>query len=325
MSSKVRPPVLVTIGDPNGIGPEIAVKAAISLHESTSLRPVVIGDRHIVEPLASKAGFTVELVSGRWGSKDRSVDLFDAGQFDIASHTPGEINAAAGEATVGYVRIALELVKSGAGRAIVGCPHSETAVNLSGRRFSGYPALLAELLETGPDSVFLVLVGGGMRVVHVTLHEATAKAIDRLSPELIQRAVSAADVALRDLGIEKPRIGVFGINPHAGENGLFGDEDDRIVSPALTALRASGIDVYGPEGADTLLARKNFDAFVAMYHDQGHIPVKLLAGRTAAALSVGAGVLFSSVGHGAAFDIAGRDQADPDATLRAIHLVGGSV
>jgi 4-hydroxythreonine-4-phosphate dehydrogenase len=141
---------------------------------------------------------------------------------------------------------------------------------------------------------------------------------------LIERATQTADATLRKLRVEQPRIGLFGINPHAGEGGLFGDDDDRITVPAAKRLQALGLNVEGPLGADLMLGRRDFDAFVAMYHDQGHIPVKLLAGRNSAALSIGAGLLFSSVGHGSAFDIAGRGVAEPEAVLRSIQLLGGA-
>lgn len=317
-------PVLVTIGDPNGVGPEIAVKAAISLFDDSEFRPVLIGDKHIVEPLAKEAGFSLKSHQADWGGNSKSVDLFDVSKISIADYAPGIVSAAAGRATIEYVETALSLLKQKTGCGIVGCPHSETAVNSSGRKFSGYPNLLSELLGTGEDSVFLMLIGGGMRIVHATLHEAIGTALDRLTPELIENAAMAAHEALREFGIENPRIGMFGINPHAGENGLFGDEDDRIVAPAVVSLKARGIDVIGPEGADTMLMHKDVDVFVAMYHDQGHIPIKLMAGRKASALSIGGGVMFSSVGHGAAFDIAGKNIADPEPLIRAIRLVGGS-
>ena len=208
--------------------------------------------------------------------------------------------------------------------AIVACPHSETSVNAAGIPFSGYPSLLARLMNVPEDEVFLMLVGGGLRIVHVTLHERLHTALGRITSELIERATRTADAALRKLNIEQPRIGLFGINPHAGEGGLFGDDDDRITVPAAKRLQALGLNVEGPIGADLMLARCDFDAFVAMYHDQGHIPVKLLAGRNSAALSIGSGLLFSSVGHGSAFDIAGRGIAKPEAVLRSIQLLGGA-
>lgn len=318
-----RAPVLVSIGDPNGIGPEIAVKAAANLNDDRVCRPVIVGDRHVVEPIVKAIGFRVEANRADWGGDGKSVDLYDVDAIAPPDYSPGAVSAAAGKATVSYTQAALDLLRGGAGRAIVACPHSETAVNSSGRKFSGYPNLLAELLETGPDSVFLMLVGGGLRIVHVTLHEAIGVALKRLTPKLIEDAASAADRALRDLGIARPRIGLFGINPHAGEQGLFGDDDDRIVHPAVERLRARGIDAVGPEGADSILLQDGFDVFVAMYHDQGHIPIKLKGGRAASALAIGGGLLFSSVGHGAAFDIAGKNMADPAGVIKAIRLVGG--
>lgn len=314
--------VLITVGDANGIGPEVAAKAAIALRDDPALRPVIVGDRHLVEPVVQAAGFKLEPSMEKWGSHG-AVDLHDVGAIAEADVMPGTPTAASGRATVAYVERAIGLVKDGTGRAIVACPHSETAVNASGRTFSGYPNLLSELLGTGPDSVFLMLIGGGLRIVHVTLHEGIHTALDRLTPDLIERATLAAHQALSGLGIDSPRVGLFGINPHAGEDGLFGDEDRRIVTPAVERLRAQGIKAHGPEGADVMLAREGYDVFVAMYHDQGHIPVKLLAGRSSAAMSIGSGLVFSSVGHGAAFDIAGKGEASCDAAIAAIRLVGG--
>lgn len=317
-----RDRILVSIGDANGIGPEIAVKAAAALARDPVLRPVLVGDAHVIAPLAEAAGFALAEAPGDWGA-DGVVDVAPVDALSQADHTPGEVCAEAGRATVAYIEAALALVDDGTGRALVGCPHSETAVNASGRKFAGYPPLLAELRGTGPDSVFMMLVGGGLRIIHVTLHEGLKGALNRLSPELIERATLAGAGALKAMGIAAPRIGLFGFNPHASEGGLFGSEDLEIVTPARDRLRAQGLDVEGPTGADTMLAMEGFDAFVCMYHDQGHIPVKLKAGRTASALAVGGGVLFSSVGHGAGFDIAGQNRADPEAILRTIRLIGG--
>lgn len=317
-----RDRILVSIGDPNGIGPEVAVKAAAVLVGEPALRPVLVGDAHVIAPLARAAGLALAEGPGAWGDNG-AVDVAPVKALAEADHVPGEVRAEAGRATVAYIEAALALVDDGTGRALVGCPHSETAVNASGRTFAGYPPLIAELRGTGPDSVFMMLCGGGLRIIHVTLHEALKGALDRISPELIERATLAGAEALKAMGIAAPRIGLFGFNPHASEGGLFGPEDLEIVTPARDSLLAQGLDVEGPTGADTMLAMEGFDAFVCMYHDQGHIPVKLKAGRTASALAVGGGVLFSSVGHGAGFDIAGQNRADPEATLRTIRLIGG--
>jgi len=238
--------------------------------------------------------------------------------------TPGTPLAAGGRATVAYVAAAIRFVNDGHAAAIVACPHSETSVNAAGIPFSGYPSLLARLMNVPEDEVFLMLVGGGLRIVHVTLHERLHTALGRITSELIVRATRTADAALRKLNVEQPRIGLFGINPHAGEGGLFGDDDNRITVTAAERLQALGLNVEGPLGADLMLGRRDFDAFVAMYHDQGHIPVKLLAGRNSAALSIGSGLLFSSVGHGSAFDIAGHSVTEPEAVLQSIQLLGGA-
>jgi 4-hydroxy-L-threonine phosphate dehydrogenase PdxA len=314
--------IALTIGDPNGIGPEIAVKAAAKLSSNADLRVILVGDesviRHHGAHCANGAPFHDFAASP---PKDamliHAVDALPAAKFH-----PGKIEAAAGRATVAYIEAALGLIREGVADAIVGCPHNETAVNAAGIPFSGYPSLIARLTGTPGDKVFMMLVGGGLRILHATLHERIHHALARLTPDLIEEAGRTCAATLKQLGVARPRIGVFGINPHAGENGLFGDDDERITAPAVARLREAGVLAEGPVGADIILGRKDIDGFVAIYHDQGHIPVKLLAGRNASALSVGAGVLFSSVGHDSAFDIAGQNKADPAAVLRTLRLIG---
>jgi 4-hydroxythreonine-4-phosphate dehydrogenase len=317
--------VLLSVGDPNGIGPEIAVKAAATLDGDSSLAPILVADRFVVQDWADRLGLWVREVDGPLAPRAGVLDLLPVGALPAGELLPGLVSAEAGAATVAYLRTCVDAVRRGVGRAIVACPHSETAINAAGIPFDGYPGLLARLAGVPRERVFLLLVGGGLRVVHATLHEGLAGALRRLTPQLVTSAGCAVAEFLRARGIAEPRIAVCGINPHAGEDGLFGDDDERITRPAVTELKAAGIRATGPLGADLLLApeqRDQYDAHLAMYHDQGHIPVKLLAGRTASAVSVGAGLAFSSVGHGAAFDIAGQGTADPDAVLRAIRLVG---
>ncbi|MDB5555675.1 MAG: Terephthalate dihydrodiol dehydrogenase [Variovorax sp.] len=318
--------VALTIGDPNGIGPEIAVKAAAlcaDANDGTSV--VLVGDDHVIRHYAAVFGGGRPLLAFEEQNPDRHTLRYHA--VDALPHDafqPGKGCADGGRATVAYVEAALGLMAQGQARSIVACPHSETNVNAAGIKFSGYPSLLARLKKVPEDEVFLMLVGAGMRIVHVTLHERLHGALDRITPTLIERTIRTTIEALRNLGIDRPKLGVFGINPHAGEGGLFGDDDDRIVRPLLERLKAEGIDIEGPVGADLMLGLGGFDAFVAMYHDQGHIPVKLLAGRNSAAMSIGAGLMFSSVGHGSAFDIAGKGVADPGPVLRCIRLLAGA-
>ena len=320
-----RPTIALAIGDPNGIGPEIAVKAAARLAREGGPAIVLVGDEFVVRHyVALCAGdLAVQPFDGATAAAGR-LQLLAVDALPGAAFSPGTPVAAGGRATVDYVAAAMRFVDEGHAGAIVACPHSETNVNAAGIRFSGYPSLLARLKNVPEDEVFLMLVGGGLRIVHVTLHERLHAALGRITPELVERAARTADAALRELNVPQPRIGLFGINPHAGEGGLFGDDDDEITVPAARRLRASGLNVEGPLGADLMLGRRDFDAFVAMYHDQGHIPVKLLAGRNSAAMSIGSGLMFASVGHGSAFDIAGRGVAEPDAVLRSIRLLGGA-
>ena len=322
--SSARPTIALCIGDPNGVGPELSVKAACA-RAADGPRPVLVGDTHVIEHYIRQIApeFSLRAFSAAAPARAQTIDIVAVDSLPRKNFTPGRIDPAAGRATVAYVQAALDLVGSGHVRAIVACPHNETAVNAAGIKFSGYPELIAELSGLPEGRVFLMLVGGGLRIVHATLHERIHHALARLTPELVEAAALAAVEALRVLGVERPRIGLFGVNPHAGEGGLFGDDDDHITAPAAALLKARGVDVEGPIGADVILARKDIDAFVAMYHDQGHIPVKLVAGRFASALSIGAGVIFSTVGHGSAFDIAGQNKGDPEAVLRTLDLVAG--
>ncbi|MBI3699674.1 MAG: 4-hydroxythreonine-4-phosphate dehydrogenase PdxA [Afipia sp.] len=314
--------IALTIGDPNGIGPEIAVKAARELAAEQSVSVILVGDRHVICHYADRYAPGIALIDQNEPHAARAaLRIHDVNSLPPDRFKPGEVSAAAGQATVDYLASAIALVRSKNADAIVGCPHNETAVNASGIPFSGYPGLIARLTGVDEHSVFMMFVGGGLRILHATLHERLQNALARLTPKLIEDAGHACAATLQRLGIANPRIGVFGINPHAGENGLFGDDDDRITVPAVKRLRESGVQVEGPIGADLLLGRKDIDGFVAIYHDQGHIPVKLLAGRNASALSIGSDILFSSVGHGSAFDIAGQGRAEATAVLRTLRLM----
>ncbi|AQH04757.1 terephthalate dihydrodiol dehydrogenase (plasmid) [Burkholderia sp. KK1] len=302
--------IALAIGDPNGIGPEIAVKAAARLATQDAPRVVLVGDAHVIRWYAKRCALPFD-----------ALHVLDVKALPADSFKPGEVSAAAGAATLAYVRAALDLARAGEADAVIACPHSETAINASGTAFAGYPGYVAQHLGLADDDVYLLLIGGGLRIVHATLHEGLAGALARLTSKQVEGAARAAVRAMNAMGIDKPRIGVMGINPHAGEGGLFGREDIDVTEPAVATLRDEGIDVIGPQGADLLLTREDIDVFVAMYHDQGHIPVKLRAGRHSAAMSIGGDVVFSSVGHGSGFDIAGRLVADPAPLLGAIGLV----
>ncbi len=228
------------------------------------------------------------------------------------------------QSTVASATAALQACRANDFEAVIACPHHETAIHKAGIAFSGYPSLVARVCGVKEDEVFLMLVGAGLRIVHVTLHESVRTALARITPELVQRAVRAGVRGCALLGIASPSTGVFGINPHASEGGLFGEDDAKLVEPAVAALRNEGYRIDGPHGADILLSQRRHDLYVAMLHDQGHIPVKLLAPNAASALSIGADALLSSVGHGSAMDIAGKGVADPTALLRTIAMLSGA-
>ena len=296
--------IAIAIGDPNGIGPEIAVKAALQF-KGSSIEPILVGDRHVIE---------------HYGNSSK---IFEVDALSREAFSPGKLDPRAGRATVAYVRAAVSMVERGAADAIVACPQSETAINRAGIPFDGYAGLLAELTGTPRDKTFLMLVAAGLRIAHVTLHESVQSALSRMTPELVVDAGVAAVRILERLKVNSPKLGVFGINPHAGEDGLFGDDDERITKPAVAELRRRGVAAEGPVGADLLLAQRKHDVYLAMFHDQGHIPVKLLSPLRSSALSIGTPVLFSSVGHGCAYDIAGKGVADPASVVETLKLLGG--
>lgn len=301
-------------GDPNGIGPEIALKSLAALDVAERQRITIFGPGAVLERAADRSG-----LSALWPQ----LRHVEAGSLPDHAAQPGRIDPAAGASAVASATAALQACRAGEFDAVIACPHHETAIHQAGIPFSGYPSLVARVCGLPEDQVFLLLVGGGLRIVHVTLHESVRTALDRMTPELVARAVRAGARACALLGIANPSIGIFGINPHASEGTLFGLEDQQVVLPAVERLRAEGLRIDGPQGADMLLSQRRHDLYVAMLHDQGHIPIKLLAPNAASALSIGADALLSSVGHGSAMDIAGRGIADPTALLRTIALLSG--
>lgn len=315
--------IAIALGEPNGIGPEIAVKAAAELHGTVEL--VLVGDEYLVRHHAERYAPQLRPVRFEQGAANSGAVLHfvDVPALPQTAFRPGETLAEAGKAIVSYVREAVGLARQGAVDAVIGCPHSETAIHRAGIRFSGYPGLIAELTDTPEERVFLLLVSPELRIGHVTLHERLYGALDRINTQLVVDAAVAVIEATRALGIAQPKLGVFGINPHAGEDGLFGSDDQLINVPAVQRLRGMGYSVDGPAGADLMLSQRRHDVYLAMYHDQGHIPIKLLSPLAASALSVGAGILFSSVGHGCAYDIAGKGIADPKATIRTARMLAG--
>ncbi len=303
----------VAVGDPNGIGPEIAVRAAVALHAAVGHRPLLIAEDWLIDEVCTTL---------RLGTAERQAfDVHHCGALGRADWQPGKIAAAAGAGTVAYVREAIALQRAGVIGAIGAAPHCEAAVNASGTRFSGYSGLVADLLAVPRSQAHLFLEAQGLRIVHATLHESVRKAVDRLQPQHVLDAALAARQLLKLWGLDAPRLCVVGINPHAGEDGLFGDEDEHVTKPAVRIMRERGWHADGPFAADVALSERKYDAYVAMLHDQGHIAVKMLSPKGATAWVAGVPLLFASVGHGAAFDIAGQGRADATALSETLVLL----
>jgi len=283
--SQIKPRVAIATGDPAGIGPEISSKAARD--------PRV---RRICEPV---------LVNSR----------LSPGEIRV-----GKIAAAHGRAALEAAEIAIRGALAGEYDAVVAAPHTQAAIDAAGIAFDGYPSFVARTCGFAPESGILMLCFAWqereIRIAHVTLHSSVSEAIN-LTIDKVGRTIRATSDALKKMGIARPRIAVSGLNPHAS-----GPEEESVIRPAIEGARKQAI-VHGPIGADTLLQREGYDAYVVMLHDQGHVAAKLLAPNGAAALTIGTPVLFSSVAHGSALDIAGKGRADPTAMVEAItRLVG---
>ncbi len=252
----------------------------------------------------------------------RGIEILERRQLDPADLKIGKIHAPHGRAALDSAETAIRGALEGKYQAVVAAPHTESAIHAAGFEFDGYPSFVAKVAGLNPEDGILMLCfehqGREVRIAHVTLHTSVLKALDLITSERIGKTILAVHETLRRLGIENPKIAVSGVNPHAGEGGLFGDEEERCIVPAIQSARAHNLDVEGPIGADTLIQRAGYDAYVVMLHDQGHVAAKLLAPNRIAALTIGTPVLFSSVAHGAALDIAGKDRADAGAMVEAI-------
>lgn len=309
--------VALTAGDPNGVGPEIALKALAALTPEQRNRVTLFGPVEVLQKTAHLLHLQDVL---------SSIRLVSAGEMSAQLHAPGKVDPVAGRSAIDSATAAIQACRRGEFDSVVAGPHHETAIAQAGIAFSGYPSLVASVCEQPSDSVFLMLVGGGFRIVHVTLHESVEIALGRMRTELVIAATQAGVMACQRLGVSTPRVALFGINPHASEGTLFGEHDVNCTVPAALALNQTGLSVTGPMGADVLLANhatQPHDLYVAMFHDQGHIPIKLLAPQGASAFSIGADVLLASTGHGSAMDIAGTGQAKPDALLRSLRMLLG--
>ncbi len=337
MPPAALPRIAIALGDPAGIGPEIALKAALDPTVRAICRPILFGDRSVLDTQAHACALaprvqSITSPSDAASVQDDAIALIERVQFKPGELKLGELAAAHGLAALDSARTAIEAALRGEVDAVVAAPMTETAIKMAGIEFDGYPSFVARCTNTPIEDAFLMICfdrdgngGREMRIVHTTLHVSLRHAIELVTRERVLHSIQAANTALKRIGITAPRIAVSGLNPHASEGGLFGDEERLVIEPAIADAKAQGIVADGPFGADTIFHKPGFDACVVMTHDQGHVAAKSLAIDRTAGLTIGTPILFSSVAHGSAYDIAGQNKASPRAVIEAIRrLVGAS-
>ena len=324
----------LTMGDPAGIGPEIILSAARDLAPRIAAGEfdlVAVGTLRCFEETARRLKLGAEIVAGGDAIAWPRVPVIEAAATDAAIE-PGRLSAEAGRLAYAAIERAVTLALAGEIDAIVTAPVSKEALHLAGYAFPGHTEILAEL--TGSKGSCMMLVHDRLRVSHVSTHVALADVPGRVTPERLRYVIDLTHQALCDLGFERPRIGVCALNPHAGEGGMFGREDIDVIAPVIESYQARGIDVAGPVPGDTVYVKAlagQFDAVVAMYHDQGHIAVKTLgfvmdpnSGQMSALsgvnVTLGLPIVRTSVDHGTAFDIAGKGVANAQSMIEAIEV-----
>ena len=319
-----RPTIAITMGDPAGIGPEVIMKALAKPETRAICNALVIGDANRLRKAGKIVGERLEIDALREADDAKfasgTVQCLDLNL--VPDDLPfGEMSATAGEAAYRFIERAVQVVQAGSAQAICTAPLSKEALHAAGHKYPGHTELLAYL--TGTREVSMMLVSSKLRVIHVTTHIGLLDAIDKIEPGLVERVITRGHEVLVRAGLTNPKIGVCAINPHAGENGLFGrGEEATKIAPAIEACQRRGWDVRGPLPADTLFflaGRGDYDMVVAMYHDQGHGPIKVLGLEAGVNITVGLPVIRTSVDHGTAFDIAGKGVADERSLIEALR------
>jgi 4-phospho-D-threonate 3-dehydrogenase / 4-phospho-D-erythronate 3-dehydrogenase len=299
-----EPTIAISMGDPAGVGPEVVIKALSDGEIRKLAHWIVVGEARLLGDALDP----------------ERVNILDLHMVSPEGLVQGRLSPECGRAALAYVRRATQLCLDGEADAMATAPVNKEAISLSGEPFSGHTEYIARLC--GAKESRMLLASERLRVVHVTTHIPLRKACD-LDVARIRRTIELGQEAMRLMGFERPRIAVCGLNPHAGENGLFGEEDARFIAPAIEAARQLGICCEGPVPADTVFlqaVRGAYDLVVAMYHDQGHIPMKLLDFEGTVNVSLGLPIIRTSVDHGTAFDIAGKGVADPGSMKAALRL-----
>lgn len=313
---------LITMGDPAGVGPEISLKAVESNKELLN-NTIIVGSAGILEYykklLNTPSPFNViEKVSE---FKEDHVNIIDAVKLDTSVIKIGEVSPVAGDAAYKYLEKAIGISMAKEAGPVVTAPLNKEALHLGGHNFDGHTEIFATLTNT--KKYTMMLWSEIMSVVHVSTHCSLREACDRVKKDRVLDVIHLGHEALKNLGVESPKMAVAGLNPHSGENGLFGREDMDEIAPAVLQAKSEGINIDGPVAPDTVFlkaSQKKYDMVVAMYHDQGHIPMKLLAFDSGVNITLGLPIIRTSVDHGTAFDIAGKGIAREESMLWALKL-----
>ncbi|MFG0332680.1 MAG: 4-hydroxythreonine-4-phosphate dehydrogenase PdxA [Maioricimonas sp. JB049] len=334
MTDSRLPRIALTMGDVAGIGPELVARAAVHQRVAAVSRPLVVGHPKILRDALALVGSgrpvaTIEQLDVPGSTPDDAVLCWNPSPVDVTGVSAGTVSAAAGQAASDYLVAAAEAAMAGTLDAIVTAPLNKYSLRQGGCPFPGHTEILADVC--GRSEVAMMLYAGregriaaphGLGVAHVTLHTSIASVPRLLATARITETIRLVHDFMRRMGCSAPRVGVCALNPHAGEQGLFGDEEGRIIAPAVEAARQEGIDASDPIPADALMRRAidgDFDGVAAMYHDQGHIALKLVAFETAVNVTLGLPIIRTSPSHGTAFDIAWQGQAKATGMLTAIE------
>ena len=330
----MKPVLLITMGDPAGIGPEVVVKALSHPETREGCLPVVVGDAAPIRDAISFTGSrlrlkTVSAPEEAKGGRD-TIELIDLNMLGGKPYAPGKVSALCGEAAFTYVTRAIEMCMQGRAVGVATAPLNKEAMHLAGHMYSGHTEIFADYTHT--KDYAMLLMSGALRVIHVTTHVSMREACDLIKTERVLKTIRLAHEALTMLGMSKGKIGVAGLNAHASENGLFGHEEADAIIPAIEKACAEGIDADGPVPPDTVFVKAAggvYDIVVAMYHDQGHIPLKLFGFRmdpktglfssmSGINTTIGLPIIRTSVDHGTAFDRAGENTSNEMSMVEAI-------
>lgn len=312
----------ITMGDPCGIGPEIILKAFRRKPELIE-NCIVLGSVELLNYYNEKfgLGYSINKIENVEDFKKGNINVLDPYPISLDEITIGQASATGGRCAFMYIKSAIELALEKKITSVVTAPINKEALHIAGYNYAGHTEIFAEF--THGDSYAMLLWSDRLKVIHASTHISLKKACESVSKQRTIDVIRLAHKTLKKVGYENPRIAVAGLNPHAGENGLFGDEEIKYITPGILACQSEGINVTGPIAPDTVFLRAykgEFDIVVAQYHDQGHIPLKLLAFDSGVNITVGLNIIRTSVDHGTAFDIAGKMVASEESMLKAIEV-----